>query len=92
MLEAQGRTVLDFYSRPCGRGDDLSIDGITAERISTHAPAGGATSSRREGIEVSPYFYSRPCGRGDGVDALTVAGMLDFYSRPCGRGDSKAVL
>ena len=33
--------------------------------ISTHAPAGGATTgSSRTGCK-EPYFYSRPCGRGD---------------------------
>ena len=35
----------NFYSRPCGRGD-LEQEGVTMEMkiISTHAPAGGATS------------------------------------------------
>ena len=37
----------NFYSRPCGRGDgrarDLQTVGV--QRISTHAPAGGATMS-----------------------------------------------
>ena len=33
--------------------------------ISTHAPAGGATRVRLQGLPRSVYFYSRPCGRGD---------------------------
>ena len=33
-----------FYSRPCGRGDGLSRSGVWNGRISTHAPAGGATA------------------------------------------------
>ena len=34
----------NFYSRPCGRGDDICLDGkASQETISTHAPAGGAT-------------------------------------------------
>ena len=38
---------------------------LTIMKISTHAPAGGATRcGGREGRGVS-NFYSRPCGRGD---------------------------
>ena len=38
----------DFYSRPCGRGDALGPENrFAARHISTHAPAGGATSTRR---------------------------------------------
>ena len=33
--------------------------------ISTHAPAGGATSRNTAMMSQSRYFYSRPCGRGD---------------------------
>ena len=51
---------------------------IPRGKISTHAPAGGATHSQCVGsADQKPYFYSRPCGRGDasillsnGVDAL----------------------
>ncbi len=34
--------------------------------ISTHAPAGGATSAHPIDPNNNRYFYSRPCGRGDG--------------------------
>ena len=36
--------IYDFYSRPCGRGDEV-MEGttLTEPLISTHAPAGGAT-------------------------------------------------
>ena len=58
----------NFYSRPCGRGDQcvhyLAVTGL----ISTHAPAGGATRSVREAASGIRHFYSRPCGRGD-IDA-----------------------
>ena len=33
--------------------------------ISTHAPAGGATSAPVVAIIAAIDFYSRPCGRGD---------------------------
>ena len=34
----------NFYSRPCGRGDRRRGRQVRADQISTHAPAGGATS------------------------------------------------
>ena len=56
----------NFYSRPCGRGDLLEQErekGI--KKISTHAPAGGATFTSDNVSISSSNFYSRPCGRGD---------------------------
>ena len=39
----------DFYSRPCGRGDQGKSAGkFVASSISTHAPAGGATRRNRD--------------------------------------------
>ena len=37
-------TRMYFYSRPCGRGDADSVQELIDFIISTHAPAGGATS------------------------------------------------
>ena len=55
----------DFYSRPCGRGDIFAIYDCSFYRISTHAPAGGATYAEPFIKIFGLYFYSRPCGRGD---------------------------
>ncbi len=57
-------SVLNFYSRPCGRGDfSPSSYYSTLTLISTHAPAGGATGT--DATKVVPRrIYSRPCGRG----------------------------
>ena len=56
--------------------------------ISTHAPAGGATSSGARLASASVNFYSRPCGRGDRCNSFLFPNVtLYFYSRPCGRGD-----
>ena len=56
--------------------------------ISTHAPAGGATSPRISKNSTATYFYSRPCGRGDKAQSIRQQpGRSNFYSRPCGRGD-----
>ncbi len=56
---------LNFYSRPCGRGDYIVHHKRALTPISTHAPAGGATSRSRCCHRSPRYFYSRPCGRGD---------------------------
>ena len=79
---------VDFYSRPCGRGDmsdnankmgsDIFLLTPLREgrpcrvcgwaclrRISTHAPAGGATFFGLMPACFAMNFYSRPCGRGD---------------------------
>ena len=56
------------------------------ERISTHAPAGGATNLDFS-ISQKINFYSRPCGRGDQCKISEFRWNLHFYSRPCGRGD-----
>ena len=56
----------NFYSRPCGRGDVCAVPRrILRRRISTHAPAGGATRRCMAGTSQICDFYSRPCGRGD---------------------------
>ena len=34
-------------------------------KISTHAPAGGATDAIFKAEQLVEHFYSRPCGRGD---------------------------
>ena len=41
-------------------------------RISTHAPAGGATRTAMRPCRTGLYFYSRPCGRGDFTLILNV--------------------
>ena len=60
------QTAGDFYSRPCGRGDCIYLPEYWERlKISTHAPAGGATCPPSSSVHVYTNFYSRPCGRGD---------------------------
>ena len=59
------RVKENFYSRPCGRGDDFVVTTKQKGAISTHAPAGGATICAIVVRDSLPDFYSRPCGRGD---------------------------
>ena len=54
--------------------------------ISTHAPAGGATSS--ESIACCPpaHFYSRPCGRGDYNGIKIKINQMQFLLTPLREG------
>ena len=81
-----GYAELDFYSRPCGRGDfSVSTDAHTAA-ISTHAPAGGATTSSRFPCRPGNHFYSRPCGRGDSSGASGSGIQCVFLLTPLREG------
>ena len=76
-----------FYSRPCGRGDvraaHASVNGID---ISTHAPAGGATSSAFTRFFALRNFYSRPCGRGDSAGISSSSASPQFLLTPLREG------
>ena len=55
---------IDFYSRPCGRGDGRNTAYVAAEAvISTHAPAGGATVAER-GEAAEAQFLLTPLREG----------------------------
>ena len=86
------RTGLYFYSRPCGRGDFTLI--LNVEKsvfISTHAPAGGATSQRRSrGIRRAGFLLT-PLREGRLFRVYRCPYCGNFYSRPCGRGDCKCL-
>ena len=77
-----------FYSRPCGRGDQLLAEiAKKMAEISTHAPAGGATGWQMQLSAGSLIFLLTPLreGRRRSEGQKMQAGY--FYSRPCGRGD-----
>ena len=56
-------------------------------RISTHAPAGGATVSRCPSMSCKKQFLLTPLREGRPRRAPCAALGIHFYSRPCGRGD-----
>ena len=83
-----GRSNNHFYSRPCGRGDFQKWAAESGYNISTHAPAGGATSAK-DAADGSSTFLLTPLR--EGRPARRPSGPVHqghFYSRPCGRGDS----
>ena len=56
----------NFYSRPCGRGDEFDGKKYTAYEAFLLTPLReGRPLTRRRSRAAIPYFYSRPCGRGD---------------------------
>ena len=77
-----------FYSRPCGRGDMGELaNAYKYLRISTHAPAGGATG-RPPCFPASLLISTHaPAGGATNLGVFGIAPDADFYSRPCGRGD-----
>ena len=54
--------------------------------ISTHAPAGGATSPAYFFIPAPMYFYSRPCGRGDQYIGFYLLIVFQFLLTPLREG------
>ena len=78
-----------FYSRPCGRGDQINHAFVPKLELFLLTPLReGRRCKARLRRAGTPYFYSRPCGRGDVLCAGYAAdGDWHFYSRPCGRGD-----
>ena len=67
-----------FYSRPCGRGDqiDVSLTFDGADFYSRPCGRGDPTAGRRQ--PVYEDFYSRPCGRGD-VEAPIIGHMNAIF-------------
>ena len=55
-------------------------------RISTHAPAGGATNISAVHRLLLLYFYSRPCGRGDLAERLGYEPEETFLLTPLREG------
>ena len=55
-----------FLLTPLREGRRLTLEQLEMRvHISTHAPAGGATSGAGANGIARSHFYSRPCGRGD---------------------------
>ena len=70
--------MVNFYSRPCGRGDFIPEFYYKIVYISTHAPAGGATLPSSSFRTSRANFYSRPCGRGD-LYACVIASTRSIF-------------
>ena len=79
--------TINFYSRPCGRGDVVSYTyKIQSSYISTHAPAGGATSSRNGRSSARTVFLLTPLREGRPWSASSVKKKSQFLLTPLREG------
>ena len=72
------RVCRNFYSRPCGRGDNNSDLLARRCRISTHAPAGGATRAMYGVIKSEFISTHAPAGGATG-DVDAAGGYADRF-------------
>ena len=88
--ERAGMSIkIDFYSRPCGRGDPPAA-GLYPERNPDFysRPCGRGDVRTASGGRRRPISTHAPAG-GATLQSQTIhSGAYNFYSRPCGRGDS----
>ena len=80
---------MEFLLTPLreGRLDGL-CDLAYVPSISTHAPAGGATSASSRSV-MRRGFLLTPLREGRQTHTPHTATSGNFYSRPCGRGDAR---
>ena len=73
---SSSRSMVYFYSRPCGRGDrSRGKGGARSAIISTHAPAGGATGRSMRASGITSTFLLTPLREGRPYEKLR--GMED---------------
>ena len=58
MQRLTGCLISHFYSRPCGRGDSANGARYEIGSISTHAPAGGATTACTSPKQGQPFLLT----------------------------------
>ena len=88
MMVLSGLTVgvFDFYSRPCGRGDELLI-AVNADGEHFYSrPCGRGDFPEHLRCRASADFYSRPCGRGDQFIREALFNGLTFLLTPLREG------
>ena len=77
----------NFYSRPCGRGDDQAEGFCAKMAVFLLTPLReGRRSPERRNTGVLPYFYSRPCGRGDACELQAAVAAVLFLLTPLREG------
>ena len=77
-----------FLLTPLREGrHDLQSRITTMNRISTHAPAGGATKLTTGEVNTDIISTHAPAGGATYDQGNANPCSYDFYSRPCGRGD-----
>ena len=84
---AAGRYDAHFYSRPCGRGDITAANmAAILARISTHAPAGGATSPPMICAAWHSQFLLTPLREGRPECVMRLPACIVFLLTPLREG------
>ena len=79
---------LDFYSRPCGRGDVPGTGEVLPALYFYSRPCGrGDPAGTPDAPQLGRLFLLTPLREGRPGMAGIPAKDRNFYSRPCGRGD-----
>ena len=88
-LPAAGSTsALNFYSRPCGRGDQTRPCRQTVRTGFLLTPLREGRHADGDDCTQTPLISTHaPAGGATAADGPVGIRGLDFYSRPCGRGD-----
>ena len=91
VFQQAGRECAYFYSRPCGRGDLPRLrDHLCSGCISTHAPAGGATTSDFASVERKLISTHAPAGGATGL-LIAAARLAEFLLTPLREGRPHAL-
>ena len=80
-----------FYSRPCGRGDQSAYDVTSAVKISTHAPAGGATAITHLYADNRKIISTHAPAGGATITAANMAAILARISTHAPAGGATAI-
>ena len=87
-MAAAGYGVPDFYSRPCGRGDAVTVTRLAPASIFLLTPLReGRLEPSQRTRATSQVFLLTPLREGRRKPCPRLHSILYFYSRPCGRGD-----
>ena len=81
---------LDFYSRPCGRGDGPSTAGSAKSADFYSRPCGRGDWPEWLSQIRPGNFYSRPCGRGD-LRVVVIRSQLAHISTHAPAGGATAI-
>ena len=84
--------LTNFYSRPCGRGDVVTTKLLNLPvPISTHAPAGGATSGVNKYIYSHTEFLLTPLREGRHAAVRTGPGGTTISTHAPAGGATRAI-
>ena len=89
--DATSSQAINFYSRPCGRGDLATVaPGIGVRSFLLTPLREGRRTAKISELRSECNFYSRPCGRGDVMNELDINFYQLFLLTPLREGRRNA--